>query len=104
MQLSIGLVTATAAAVAATTHALGLTRPMAWVLGAALAPTDATAVSSVARRLPRRMRTTLKAESLVTESAGVGRSGGDVERQVTGLGRVFRYPRDEFRLSCWSYD
>src|SRR6201996_5920640 len=40
---STTLVVATAAAVAATAHALGLAWGPAWVLGAALAPTDATA-------------------------------------------------------------
>jgi CPA1 family monovalent cation:H+ antiporter len=40
--LSTGLVLATAAAVAAAAHALGMPWGPAWVLGAALAPTDAT--------------------------------------------------------------
>ncbi|WP_326831697.1 cation:proton antiporter domain-containing protein [Arthrobacter sp. BL-252-APC-1A] len=39
-----GLVVVTAAAVAFTAHALGMPWGPAWVLGAALAPTDATAV------------------------------------------------------------
>ena len=39
----------------------------AWVLGAALAPTDATAVGVLARALPRRMVTMLRAESLVND-------------------------------------
>ena len=46
------LVIATAAAVAAVAHALGLPWGPAWVLGAALAPTDATAVGVLARALP----------------------------------------------------
>src|SRR4051794_24119275 len=43
--LSTVLVVVTAAAVAIAGHALGLPWAAAWVLGAALAPTDATAVS-----------------------------------------------------------
>ena len=43
------LVIATAAAVAAVAHALGLPWGPAWVLGAAVAPTDATAVAALAR-------------------------------------------------------
>lgn len=46
--LSTGLVIATAAAVAAVAHALGLGWGPAWVLGAAVAPTDATAVGVLA--------------------------------------------------------
>src|SRR4051795_10111071 len=42
------LVAATAAAVAAAAHGLGLAWGPAWVLGAALAPTDATAVGVLA--------------------------------------------------------
>jgi CPA1 family monovalent cation:H+ antiporter len=69
--LSVGLVLATAAAVAVVAHALGLDWPMAWVLGAVLAPTDATAVSALARALPRRLRTTLKAESLINDGTAL---------------------------------
>jgi monovalent cation/hydrogen antiporter len=61
------LVVATAGAVALVAHALGLGWGPAWVLGAAVAPTDATAVGAVARGLPRRMVTTLRAESLVND-------------------------------------
>jgi len=39
----------------------------AWVLGAAAAPTDATAVGVLAKALPRRIVTTLRAESLVND-------------------------------------
>jgi CPA1 family monovalent cation:H+ antiporter len=45
------LVVATAAAVAAAAHALGLPWGPAWILGAAVAPTDATAVAALARIL-----------------------------------------------------
>lgn len=46
------LVAVTAWAVAALAHVLGLPWGPAWVLGAAVAPTDATAVSVVSRLLP----------------------------------------------------
>jgi Na+/H+ antiporter len=65
------LVLATAAAVAATAHALGMPWGPAWVLGAALAPTDATAVGVLARNLPRRTVTTLRAESLVNDGTAL---------------------------------
>jgi monovalent cation/hydrogen antiporter len=65
------LVIATAAAVATVGHALGLPWGPAWVLGAALAPTDATAVGVLARALPRRTVTTLRAESLVNDGTAL---------------------------------
>lgn len=58
------LVIFTAAAVACVAHALGLPWGSAWVIGAAVAPTDATAVSVLGRGLSRRQTATLKAESL----------------------------------------
>ncbi|MEU2348735.1 Na+/H+ antiporter [Modestobacter sp. NPDC049651] len=68
---SVGLVLATAAGVAVVAHALGLDWPMAWVLGAVLAPTDATAVATLAGALPRRVRTMLTAESLVNDGTAL---------------------------------
>jgi monovalent cation/hydrogen antiporter len=68
---SILLVLVTAAAVAALGHALGLSWPVAWVLGAVVAPTDATAVAAVARRMPRRQITMLRAESLVNDGTAL---------------------------------
>ncbi|RHA43108.1 Na+/H+ antiporter [Cellulomonas rhizosphaerae] len=65
------LVVATAAAVAATAHAMGVPWGPAWVLGAALAPTDATAVGALARTLPRRTVTILRAESLVNDGTAL---------------------------------
>jgi CPA1 family monovalent cation:H+ antiporter len=65
------LVLATAAAVAAVAHAIGLQWGPAWVLGAALAPTDATAVGVLARTLPRRTVTVLRAESLVNDGTAL---------------------------------
>ncbi len=83
------LVVATAAAVAATAHAFGLAWGPAWVLGAALAPTDATAVGVLARDLPRRTVTTLRAESLVNDGTALVLYGLAVgvtvgEQQLTG--------------------
>ncbi|NUS58282.1 MAG: Na+/H+ antiporter, partial [Streptomycetaceae bacterium] len=64
-------VIATAAAVALVAHALGMPWAPAWVLGAAVAPTDATAVSVLARALPRRTVTVLRAESLVNDGTAL---------------------------------
>ena len=69
--MSVGLVLVTAGTVAVVAHALGLSWPMAFVLGAVLAPTDATAVSTVAGLLPRRARTLLRAESLVNDGTAL---------------------------------
>jgi len=68
---STALVIATAAAVAAVVHALGLGWGPAWVLGAAVAPTDATAVGALAGSLPRRTITVLRAESLVNDGTAL---------------------------------
>ena len=65
------LVVTTAAAVAATMHGLGLSWGSAWVLGAALAPTDATAVRALAQMLPRRNLSVLRAESLVNDGTAL---------------------------------
>ncbi|MFC9353991.1 cation:proton antiporter [Arthrobacter sp. NPDC057013] len=59
------LVFATAGAVAVLAHAVGVAWGPAWVLGAAVAPTDATAVGVLARALPHRDVTVLRAESLI---------------------------------------
>ena len=69
--ISTVLVIATAWAVAAVGHALGLGWGPAWVLGAAVAPTDATAVGVLARALPRRSLTLLRAESLVNDGTAL---------------------------------
>jgi Na+/H+ antiporter len=68
---STGLVVATAGAVAVVMHLLGLPWGPAWVLGGALAPTDATAVGVLARALPRRTVTVLRAESLVNDGTAL---------------------------------
>lgn len=66
--VSTVLVFVTAAVVA---HALGMPWGPAWVLGAAVAPTDATAVGVLAKALPRRSVTTLRAESLVNDGTAL---------------------------------
>jgi len=83
------LVVATAAAVAWAAHAMGMEWGPAWVLGAALAPTDATAVGVLARDLPRRTVTVLRAESLVNDGTALVVYGLAVgvtvgEEQLTG--------------------
>ena len=65
------LVIVTAAAVATTAHELGIPWGPAWVLGAAVAPTDATAVAALARILPSREVTLLRAESLVNDGTAL---------------------------------
>ncbi|GAB3432210.1 cation:proton antiporter family protein [Flindersiella endophytica] len=65
------LVIATAFAVAAVAHALGMAWGPAWVLGAAVAPTDATVIGVLARALPRRFMTTLRAESLINDGTAL---------------------------------
>jgi monovalent cation/hydrogen antiporter len=87
---STALVFATAAAVAVVAHWLGLGWGPAWVMGAALAPTDATAVGVLARDLPRRTVTVLRAESLVNDGTALVLYGLAVgvtvgEEHLTGL-------------------
>lgn len=69
--LSTVLVIATAGAVAAVAHQFGLPWGPAWVLGAAVAPTDATAVAVLARALPRRQVTIMRAESLINDGTAL---------------------------------
>jgi CPA1 family monovalent cation:H+ antiporter len=69
--MSTTLVFATAGAVAAVAHAAGLQWGPAWVLGAAVAPTDATAVGVLARALPHRDVTVLRAESLINDGTAL---------------------------------
>ena len=105
------LVIATAVAVAVAAQALGLPWGPAWVLGAALAPTDATAVGVLARALPRRTVTTLRAESLVNDgtalvvyglAVGVTRRRGAARPAARGraVRRLLRRRR-RWR-GCWS--
>ena len=65
------LVVFTGAAVAVVAHACGLSWGAAWLIGAAVAPTDATAVAVLGRGLPRRATTVLKAESLINDGTAL---------------------------------
>ncbi|OBG41537.1 Na+/H+ antiporter [Mycobacterium sp. E3198] len=69
--LGIALVIATAAAVSWTARALGMDPHAAGVLGAVLSPTDAAAVAGLAKKLPRRSLTVLKAESLINDGTAL---------------------------------
>ncbi len=51
------------AVVSVVAQALGVDPATAWILGAVLAPTDAAAISGLAKRMPRRALTVLRAES-----------------------------------------
>src|SRR5271169_4483465 len=74
-QLAIGLVLSTVVAVGFTVHALVPAMPLAvaFVLGAVLSPTDAVAVSAIARQvgLPRRVVAILEGESLVNDASAL---------------------------------
>ena len=69
--LSVALVIATAVAVSWTARALGMEPHAAGVLGAVLSPTDAAAVAGLAKKLPRRSLTVLKAESLINDGTAL---------------------------------
>jgi len=88
------LVVATAFAVAGIAYALGLPWNAAFILGAAVAPTDATAVAALGRMLPRRNFMNLKAESLTNDgtalvlygvAVGVAVGGQYTPLDITGL-------------------
>ncbi|MEU6083316.1 Na+/H+ antiporter [Streptomyces sp. NPDC047108] len=69
--LATSLVLVTTVTVAATAHAFGLSWPVAFMLGAAVAPTDAVAVAAVSHGMPRRAVTMLRAESLVNDGTAL---------------------------------
>src|SRR6185503_6257042 len=73
--LAVGLVIASACAVAAVAHALvpGLPWPVAFVLGAIVAPPDAVAATAVTSRLavPREIVTILEGESLLNDATAL---------------------------------
>ncbi len=94
--LSTILVALTAAGVAAAAHGFGLPWGPAWVLGAAVAPTDATATGVLSRVLPRRIAATLRAESLVNDGTAlviyalaVGVTSGQESFSVARLSGMF---------------
>jgi Na+/H+ antiporter len=69
--LSVALVIVTALAVSWTARSLGMESHAAAVLGAVLSPTDAAAVAGLAKKLPRRSLTVLKAESLINDGTAL---------------------------------
>ena len=69
--LSTLLVVATAFGVAGLGLVFGMSWGAALILGAALAPTDATAVGAMARSLPHRNMTLLRAESLINDGTAL---------------------------------
>lgn len=88
------LVAATTFAVAGVAWALGLPWPMALILGAAVAPPDATAVAALGRSLPRRNFLMLKGESLTNDgtalvlygiAVGIATGGTYSAWQITGM-------------------
>jgi CPA1 family monovalent cation:H+ antiporter len=71
---AIGLVLATAAAVAVVAHeVIGLNWAMSFALGAIVSPTDPTAATAIMRRVgaPRRMVNVLEGESLVNDATAL---------------------------------
>ena len=69
--LAVALVILTTVAVAYAAQALGVEPAPAWVLGAVLAPTDAAAVAGLAKRMPRGILNTLRAESLINDGTAL---------------------------------
>ncbi|MDG4780265.1 Na+/H+ antiporter [Micromonospora sp. WMMD961] len=69
--LAVVLVLLTMVTVSFTAQAFGVNPAAAWVLGAVLAPTDAAAVTGLAKRLPRKLLTTLHAESLINDGTAL---------------------------------
>jgi monovalent cation/hydrogen antiporter len=99
--LSIGLVIVTTAGVAAVAHFLvGLSWPVAFVLGAVVSPTDAVAPATIVRRLgvPRRIVTVIEGENLTNDWTALVVYRFAVAAVVTG---TFSLPRAglEFVLS-----
>jgi Na+/H+ antiporter len=86
--LAVGLVLATAAAVAAVARAVvpGLSWAAALALGAIVSPPDAVAATSIARRLgiPYRIITILEGESLVNDASALILYRSAVAAAVTG--------------------
>lgn len=88
------LVVATAFAVAGIAHLFGVPWGVALILGAAVAPPDATAVAALGRTLPRRNFMLLKAESLTNDgtalvvyaiAVGVAVGGRFTPLDITGM-------------------
>ena len=96
--LALGLVLATTFAIGALAHAVlpGLPWAVAFALGAVVAPPDAVAATSIARRLglPRRVVTVLEGESLVNDAASLVAYRIAVTAAVTGGFSVAAAGRD----------
>jgi monovalent cation/hydrogen antiporter len=91
--LAVPLVVATAFGVAAVAHWLGhLSWPIAFVLGTAVGPTDASAATSIARRLglPGRLVTILEGESLFNDATALVLYAAAVAAATTGHFSVAR--------------
>ncbi len=74
LQLSLGLVLVTTLVIAVVAHTIvGLSWPVAFVLGAVVSPTDAVAASATARQLglPRRIVSVIEGESMVNDATGL---------------------------------
>ena len=72
--LSVGLVALTTVVVAGVAHwIVGLSWPVAFVLGAIVSPTDPVAATAIAERLgvPRRIVTVLEGESLINDGSAL---------------------------------
>ncbi|OBA59866.1 Na+/H+ antiporter [Mycobacterium sp. 1100029.7] len=82
--LSVILVIVTAVAVSWTARALGMEPHAAAVLGAVLSPTDAAAVAGLAKKLPRRSLTVLRAESLINDGTALVLFGVTVHVAIGG--------------------
>ncbi|MET8352352.1 MULTISPECIES: Na+/H+ antiporter [unclassified Micromonospora] len=94
--LAVVLVVLTMVTVSLTAQAFGVNPAAAWVLGAVLAPTDAAAVTGLAKRLPRKLLTTLHAESLINDGTAlvlfavtVGLLTKEAEPGALGIGEEF---------------
>jgi len=92
--LAIGLVVATTAAVAGVAHALipQLGWPMAFVLGAIVAPTDELASEPVLERLrmPRRLTAIIEGESLLNDASSLIIYAAAITATVTGVFEFWR--------------
>ena len=85
--LAVLLVAATAVVVAAIAHWVGhLSWPMAFVLGTAVGPTDASAATSIASRigLPRHLVSILEGEALFNDATALVLYGAAVADATTG--------------------